>query len=477
MMLRRHAADEIARADRETAGMLDLAHCSSASRASSPAGSGSASQWDGRSSAIRRFSSSTSRCQPRRAAAHRDAHRDPRAASAAWRDVDLCHARSGRGDDDGRPDGGDERRPHRADRRAARRLRPAAHAVRRALHRRPVDQRLRRASSTTRRPRRVLTASGADARRAPADSRPASVSAAFRPEHVEIDAAARSPADRRRREPRPPDVCVRRDGRRPACACSSTARAGRAPATRSASPCGPATSTFSTRSPASAGVSRARDPAARVRGVVGWLNATFRHWSLLPAVLLFAVLTAYPVLNLLRMSVSTITFKGNTGLLVVHAAAQLGRAVHAIRRLVAAVVNTLIFVAVAVTVEMVLGLALALLVGGMIARQGADAHDHDRADPRAARRDRQHVQADVQLRLRPLQPDARARGHRAGELARLDVDGAVVGDPRRHLALGAVRVPDPVRRRRGAAARRARGGPRRRRDALAAVAPRDAAAC
>ena len=49
----------------------------------------------------------------------------------------------------------------------------------------------------------------------------------------------------------------------------------------------------------------------RASRVVGWLNATFRHWSLLPAVLLFAVLTAYPVLNLLRMSVSTITFKGD----------------------------------------------------------------------------------------------------------------------------------------------------------------------
>ena len=38
------------------------------------------------------------------------------------------------------------------------------------------------------------------------------------------------------------------------------------------------------------------------------LNRTFRHWSLLPAVALFVVLTIYPVANLFRMSVSTIEF-------------------------------------------------------------------------------------------------------------------------------------------------------------------------
>ena len=39
-----------------------------------------------------------------------------------------------------------------------------------------------------------------------------------------------------------------------------------------------------------------------------FLNRTFRHWSLLPAVLLFALLTLYPTINLARMSVSTIEF-------------------------------------------------------------------------------------------------------------------------------------------------------------------------
>ena len=83
--------------------------------------------------------------QPRRQAARRDAHRDPRAAPAPGRDLDLRHARPGRGDDDGRPHGGDERRPRSS--RSARRCevydRPA-NAVRGALHRRAVDQCLRR---------------------------------------------------------------------------------------------------------------------------------------------------------------------------------------------------------------------------------------------------------------------------------------------------------------------------------------------
>ena len=41
-------------------------------------------------------------------------------------------------------------------------------------------------------------------------------------------------------------------------------------------------------------------------------NRTFRHWSLLPAVFLFAALTLYPLVNLVRMSVSTIEFTQGT---------------------------------------------------------------------------------------------------------------------------------------------------------------------
>ncbi len=107
------------------------------------------------------------------------------------------------------------------------------------------------------------------------------------------------------------------------------------------------------------------DPAALTRPTwSGALNRTFRHWSLLPAVLLFGALTLYPLLNLARMSVSTVEFtqaaeiwtftpKRNFDLL---------RADEVLRP---AIVNTFVFVAVSVTIEMVLGLALAISVAGV----------------------------------------------------------------------------------------------------------------
>ena len=51
------------------------------------------------------------------------------------------------------------------------------------------------------------------------------------------------------------------------------------------------------------------NPHPRDRRFSDWLNANFKHWSLLPAVVVFVVLTIYPIANLLRMSVSTIEFR------------------------------------------------------------------------------------------------------------------------------------------------------------------------
>lgn len=99
-------------------------------------------------------------------------------------------------------------------------------------------------------------------------------------------------------------------------------------------------------------------------GAVAWLNATFKHWSLLPAVLLFVLLTIYPMVNLLHMSVSTIEFKAGQEIWRFTPA----RNWHALTSdpsLGATVGNTLVFVVVAVTIELVLGLGLALLVGGI----------------------------------------------------------------------------------------------------------------
>ena len=58
----------------------------------------------------------------------------------AGRDHDgLCHARPGRGDDDGRPRRGDERRSARAGRRHPDRLRAPGQRLRRRVHREPRD--------------------------------------------------------------------------------------------------------------------------------------------------------------------------------------------------------------------------------------------------------------------------------------------------------------------------------------------------
>ena len=110
-------------------------------------------------------------------------------------------------------------------------------------------------------------------------------------------------------------------------------------------------------------------PAAQSRPLVDWLNANFKHWSLLPAVVVFVALTRYPIVNLLRMSVSTIEFRGRHASSGRSPGPQLGRAPDR-PGLGPTVVNTLIFVVAAVIVEMVLGLALALLVGGMTRGKG-----------------------------------------------------------------------------------------------------------
>lgn len=102
---------------------------------------------------------------------------------------------------------------------------------------------------------------------------------------------------------------------------------------------------------------------------VRWLNARFRHWSLLPAVIVFAVLSAYPVLNLLWMSVSTIEFREGREIWS-FTPARNWEALLSDPGLGPTVVNTLIFVVAAVIVEMILGLALALLVGGMTRGKG-----------------------------------------------------------------------------------------------------------
>jgi multiple sugar transport system permease protein len=91
------------------------------------------------------------------------------------------------------------------------------------------------------------------------------------------------------------------------------------------------------------------------------IDRTFQYWALMPALLLVLSLTVYPLVELLRMSFSTVAFAEGkviwtyTGL--DNAATFLGDATF-----LTAVRNTVLFVLVTVTVEMLLGFTLALLV-------------------------------------------------------------------------------------------------------------------
>ncbi|HSS70200.1 MAG TPA: sugar ABC transporter permease [Casimicrobiaceae bacterium] len=91
------------------------------------------------------------------------------------------------------------------------------------------------------------------------------------------------------------------------------------------------------------------------------MKSSFRHWSLLPAVALFVALTVYPMVNLLRMSVSTIEFADGVAQWTFTPARNLALlAGDAVLR--PTVFNTAVFVILAVAAEVLLGLLLALFV-------------------------------------------------------------------------------------------------------------------
>jgi multiple sugar transport system permease protein len=104
-------------------------------------------------------------------------------------------------------------------------------------------------------------------------------------------------------------------------------------------------------------------PSAR-DSVGAAVNRSFRYWSLLPAVLLFAALTVYPLLNLVRMSVSTIVFANGAEVWTFTPLRNL-EALAGDDVLRPAVINTVVFVAVSVVIEMLLGVALAIAVAGL----------------------------------------------------------------------------------------------------------------
>ena len=96
------------------------------------------------------------------------------------------------------------------------------------------------------------------------------------------------------------------------------------------------------------------------RSPLNLLDSTFQYWALAPAVILFALLTVYPVANLVRMSMSSIDFA--KGEFVWTFAGAKNLATFADDWLFrTALRNTVVFVVAAVSIEMVLGFFLALV--------------------------------------------------------------------------------------------------------------------
>jgi multiple sugar transport system permease protein len=96
------------------------------------------------------------------------------------------------------------------------------------------------------------------------------------------------------------------------------------------------------------------------RSVADLLDATFQYWALAPALLLLLCLTLYPMLSILRMAFSTIDFAQGQ-FLWTFTGLQNWRTFLEDWLFRVALRNTILFVVAAVTVEMLLGLALALL--------------------------------------------------------------------------------------------------------------------
>lgn len=113
---------------------------------------------------------------------------------------------------------------------------------------------------------------------------------------------------------------------------------------------------------AAGGVPRSRGTSQAVLSRWGELvDNAFPYWSLLPALLLFLALTVYPILRLLQMSASTVTFEGGAERMAFDPLANIAllRTDPVLRP---AILNTLVFVAGSVTVEMIVGVALAIVV-------------------------------------------------------------------------------------------------------------------
>jgi multiple sugar transport system permease protein len=108
---------------------------------------------------------------------------------------------------------------------------------------------------------------------------------------------------------------------------------------------------------------------ARRSGLTDFIDRHFRWFTLGPAVVVLVLLTLYPIVNLVFMAGSTITFEKAQEIWTPSLARNFRDLIDDdIFRI--ALWNTAIFAVAAVTIEMVLGLALAILVGSLKSFKG-----------------------------------------------------------------------------------------------------------
>lgn len=99
----------------------------------------------------------------------------------------------------------------------------------------------------------------------------------------------------------------------------------------------------------------------RTLSIVGFFDRTFQYWAILPTLLFLILLTAYPMIQLMRMSFSTVSFAEGQ-VLWEFSGLENWYTFLEDHIFSTAVRNTIVFVIVTVVAEMILGFLLALLI-------------------------------------------------------------------------------------------------------------------
>ena len=211
------------------------------------------------------------------------------------------------------------------------------------------------------------------------------------------------------------------------------------------------------------------------RSPLNLLDSTFQYWALAPAVMLFALLTVYPVANLVRMSMSSIDFA--KGEFVWTFAGAKNLATFADDWLFrTALRNTVVFVVAAVSIEMVLGFSLALVASQVTRGSGIyrTILVIPILVPAVAIGSMWKLMYNYDFGI--INTALQSRGPAGTDLAGRAEHGPARGHPGRHVALDPLCLSDRAGRAGEPARGGAGGGGRRWRECLAAVVERDPAA-